>query len=364
MAKITKAQRAACAEAEAQLKSHPNVVSVGIGYKYKGGVRTDEICIVVGVKKKLPKAQVPEGELIAESIGGVATDVIEYGELKALADVMDVGTQALTEKRRPCPPGYSVGHPEVTAGTLGAWVHRGPGDEHYILSNNHVIANSNDAVLDDVIRQPGRADGGTSDDRFAQLTEFVRIRFDDENGGDDGGNGNGGKKGPSAMSWRLWKWPANALASLLGCPYRLVVTRPNVIEQPEPNLVDAAVAQVLLEEWVELEIPNIGEIQGFRDLDLGDRVIKTGRTTETTRGMVETIEAMSQVSYGPGKGIATFRDQFVIRADSGDFSQGGDSGSVVVDEDGFVGGLLFAGGNGVTIVNRISHVVSLLGIRV
>lgn len=363
MAKITKAHRSACADAEAQLKSHPNVVSVGIGYKYKGGVRTDEICIVVGVKKKLPKAQVPEGELIPQSIGGVPTDVIEYGELRALADVLDVATRSLTEKRRPCPPGYSVGHPEVTAGTLGAWVHRGPGEEHYILSNNHVIANSNDAVLGDVIRQPGRADGGTSDDRFAQLTELVRIRFDDETGNGNGG-GNGGKKSSSALGWRLWKWPANAIAAMLGCPYRLVVTRPNVIDQPAPNLVDAAVARVLLEDWVDLEIPNIGEIQGFRDLDLGARVIKTGRTTETTRGMVETIGAMTQVDYGIGKGIATFTDQLVIRADSGDFSQGGDSGSVVVDEDGFVSGLLFAGGSGVTIVNRISHVVSLLGIRV
>ena len=356
MAKVTKAHRTACADAETQLKSDPNVVSIGIGFKYKGGVRTDEICIVIGVKKKLPAAQVPAGELIARSIGGVDTDVIEYGEIKALADVMDVGTQSLTQKRRPCPPGYSVGHPQVTAGTLGAWVHRGPGDEHYILSNNHVIANSNDAVLGDFIRQPGRADGGTDNDRFARLTEYVRIRF-------DSGNGNGGKKSSAAFGWKLWKWPANAIAKMLGCPYRLVVARPNVIDQPEPNLVDAAVARVLLEDWVDLEIPAIGEIQGFRDLDLGDRVIKTGRTTETTTGTVETVSATSQVDYGTGKGIATFGDQFVIRADSGDFSQGGDSDSAVIDEDGFVGGLLFAGGDGVTIVNRISHVVSLLGIR-
>jgi hypothetical protein len=356
MAKITRAHRVACAEAESGLRTHPNVVSVGIGYKYTRGVRTDEICIVVGVRKKLPKDQVPEGELIAESIGGIATDVIEYGELRALSDVMDVGAQALTQRRRPCPPGYSIGHPRVTAGTLGAWVHRGPGDEHYVLSNNHVIASSNDAVPGDFIRQPGRADGGNDDDRFARLTEYVRIRFDSDE--------NGGKKSSAAAAWKIWKWPANTLASLVGCPYRLTVARPNVIEQPDPNLVDAAVARVLLENWVDLDIPGIGEIQGFRDLDLGDRVIKTGRTTETTRGLVETVSATSRVDYGVGKGTATFGDQFVIRADSGDFSQGGDSGSVVLSEDGFAGGLLFAGGSGVTIVNRISHVVSLLGIRV
>ena len=299
MAKVTTAHRTACANAEAQLESHPNVVSIGIGFKYKGGVRTDEVCIVVGVKKKLPEAQVPAGELIARTVSGVNTDVIEYGEIKALADVMDVHTQSLTQKRRPCPPGYSVGHPQVSAGTLGAWVHRGPGDEHYILSNNHIIANSNDAVLGDCIRQPGRADGGTDDDRFARLTEYVRIRF-------DGGNGNGGEKSSAALGLKVWKWPANAVAKMLGYPYRLVVARPNVVEQPEPNLVDAAIARVLQEEWVDLEIPEIGEIQGFRDLDLGDRVIKTGRTTETTTGTVETVGATSQVDYGTGNGIATF----------------------------------------------------------
>jgi hypothetical protein len=251
-----------------------------------------------------------------------------------------------------------VGHAQVTAGTLGAWVHRGPGDERYLLSNNHVIANSNDAVLGDFIRQPGRADGGSDEDRFARLTDYVRIKFDGDNG-----NGNGGKKSSAALGWKLWKWPANAVASLLGCPYRLVVARPSVVEQPEPNLVDAAVARVLLEDWVDLEIPSIGEIQGFRDLELGDRVTKTGRTTETTTGIVDTIGAVSQVDYGAGKGIATFDDQFVIRADAGDFSRGGDSGSAIVDEDGFVGALLFAGGDGITLANRISHVVSLLGIR-
>jgi hypothetical protein len=358
MAQVTKAHRTACRDAKTRLKSHPNVVSIGIGFKYRGGVRTDEICIVVGVRKKLPKAQVPEGELIAPEIGGVETDVIEYGDIRARTDVIDVGAQSLTQKRRPCPPGYSVGHAQVTAGTLGAWVHRGPGDERYLLSNNHVIANSNDAVLGDFIRQPGRADGGSDEDRFARLTDYVRIKFDGDNG-----NGNGGKKSSAALGWKLWKWPANAVASLLGCPYRLVVARPSVVEQPEPNLVDAAVARVLLEDWVDLEIPSIGEIQGFRDLELGDRVTKTGRTTETTTGIVDTIGAVSQVDYGAGKGIATFDDQFVIRADAGDFSRGGDSGSAIVDEDGFVGALLFAGGDGITLANRISHVVSLLGIR-
>lgn len=71
---------------------------------------------------------------------------------------------------------------------------------------------------------------------------------------------------------------------------------------------------------------------------------------------------MIRVQYSADK-IATFDDQLEMRADSGEFSQPGDSGSAILGEDGYLGGLLFAGGSGVTITNRISHVMSLLGGR-
>jgi len=336
--------RAALAQAKQSLKGHPDVVSVGIGFKYRGGVRTDEVCLVVGVRRKLAAAEVAPERMIPARIAEQGTDVVQYGEIKALE---------LTQKRRPCPPGYSIGHALVTAGTLGAWVRRGQGSERYVLSNNHVLAASNEASLGDFIRQPGRADGGTDDDRFARLTEFAQIRF-------DGGNGNG-KKSAASLAWKGWKWPANQLARLLGCPYRLEV-RPLAVEQPYPNLVDAAVAQVNLEDWVDVEVPTIGEPAGIRDFQLGDRVQKTGRTTEHTRGFVEVVGSQVQVDYGTS-GTATFDDQLVVRAESGEFSAGGDSGSAVFGEDAFLGGLLFAGGEGITIVNRIAHVVSLLGVR-
>jgi hypothetical protein len=336
--------REALAQAKQSLKGHPDVVSVGIGFKYRAGVRTDEVCIVVGVRQKLPAAAVARERMIPARVADQPTDVVQYGRIKALE---------LTAKRRPCPPGYSIGHGLVTAGTLGAWVRRGQGSERYVLSNNHVLAASNEATIGDFIRQPGRADGGTEDDRFARLTEFVQIRFD--------GTDPGGKKGSAALAWRGWKWPANQVARLVGCPFRLEV-RPLAVPQPYPNLVDAAIAQVIFEEWVDPVVPSIGEPAGIRDFQLGDRVQKTGRTTEHTTGVVEVVGAQSQVDYGTG--TATYDDQLVIRADSGEFSGPGDSGSAVFGGDDFLGGLLFAGGEGVTIVNRISHVVSLLGVRV
>jgi hypothetical protein len=230
-------------------------------------------------------------------------------------------------------------------------------EDSMILSNNHVMAASGDGIEGDFIRQPGKYDGGVEpDDRFARLTKYAQIKFEGDNGG---------KKKAAKYAWRAWKAPANALAWLLRCPFRLQVQRPHALEQPYPNLVDAALARVLLPEWVKLEIPNIGEIVGIRDLELGDKVQKTGRTTSHTVGTVEVVSAASRVNYGTGKGIARFQDQLVIRGDdNSEFSAGGDSGSAIVSRpDNMLGGLLFAGGEGITLANKISHVISLLGVR-
>lgn len=248
-----------------ELMAQDNVVSVGYGYKYVKGKRTMRAGIIVGVKKKKSMDSLRKSEIVPLDYGGVPTDVIQYGELVALG---------LTNRKRPCPPGYSVGHPNITAGTLGVWVHRNDSDDWHILSNNHVLAASNDAVIGDATLQPGPADRGQPIDRLADLSEYVVINF----------AGAGGKKKKSALAWKLWKGPANLVARLIGCPYRLVVTRPSQVSQPDPNLVDAALARVRKAEWVETPIPFIGKLTGIRDLRLGDEVQKVGRSTIYTQG--------------------------------------------------------------------------------
>src|SRR3546814_8805883 len=50
---------------------------------------------------------------------------------------------------------------------------------YYILSNNHVLANSNNATPGDAVLQPGPFDGGTDPaDRIASLSRFIPITFD------------------------------------------------------------------------------------------------------------------------------------------------------------------------------------------
>lgn len=91
---VAQEHRQALAQAREALRGNPDVVSVGIGYKYRAGQRTDEVCIVVGIRRKLPAAQVAPERLVPASVAGVPTDVIQYGEVKA---------QALTSRQRPCP---------------------------------------------------------------------------------------------------------------------------------------------------------------------------------------------------------------------------------------------------------------------
>ncbi|MBI5567621.1 MAG: hypothetical protein HY870_22170 [Chloroflexi bacterium] len=68
---------------EAQLLRKPNVVAVGVGFRTRGGQPTQEVCIVVSVKTKVPAAQLKRGDLLPASIDGVPIDVVETGAIRA-----------------------------------------------------------------------------------------------------------------------------------------------------------------------------------------------------------------------------------------------------------------------------------------
>lgn len=94
---------------------------------------------------------------------------------------------------------------------------------------------------------------------------------------------------------------------------------------------------------------------------VGMTVKKSGRTTGITTGRIVGVNASSRVQYD--EGVALFRRQIVIQANSGQFSAGGDSGSHIVDQNLNHVGLLFAGGGGQTIANEIGLVLEGLGIE-
>jgi hypothetical protein len=254
-----------------------------------------------------------------------ATGLLEESRLRERArgeiDVRYVGRILkrtwFTERHRPLQIGMSVGHARITAGTLGGFV-KGPRGRKAILSNNHVLADENEGAPGDAILQPGPLDGGLAADRVAELWRFVPLR---------GGNAS--------------------------------------------NAVDAAAA--VIDEGIESEIGALYRaripLAGIAPEDAEvDRVEKWGRTTGHTRGRVTAFE-LDNVVVGYDMGEVRFDGQIEIEsAGRGSFSDGGDSGSLIMTEgDRLAVALLFAGsqtggrGNrGLTYANPIHAVLSSL----
>lgn len=304
------------------------IEAVGIGYKVVDGKQTRELSIICSVRKKLPMANIAKKDLIPGEIKKVKTDVIEVGTIKALHD----------KRHRPAPGGVSIGHVDITAGTLGCVVR--DGDTRYILSNNHVLANSNDANIGDAVIQPGSYDGGSyPNDHIADLSAFVPINFIEV---------------PSECPI------ANVAASLINGVLKIMGRRTQIkiIKQAEKNLVDAAIATPLQNENVNNEIMDIGTIKGVESAILGMKIQKSGRTTGLTQGEILQVNVSVNVQYGENR-VAQFDDQLI----AGAMCAGGDSGSAVLDDNNNIIGLLFAGSETSTVINRIENVFGLLHIH-
>jgi hypothetical protein len=313
-----------------QLLGRANVVATGIGYKVTAGERTPTLSIVCSVTQKVELARLSIEDRVPGTLDGVPTDVLPTGPIRAL--------QSHTDRQRPAPGGVSVGHRDITAGTLGCLVKKN--GQIFILSNNHVLANSNDANPGDPILQPGPHDGGRfPDDHIANLSEFVPISFI--------GSPSDCSLARSAAAF------LSAVARVFGSDVRLLA----VSTQAGENLVDAAIARPLRDEDVSTEILEIGPVQGMASAELGTPIQKSGRTTAFTTGEIEQVDVTVNVQYGAGQ-IARFSDQLM----AGAMSQGGDSGSAVLDRSNRLVGLLFAGSDSTTIINRIEHVFSALGV--
>jgi S1-C subfamily serine protease len=317
-----------------EIFNRPNVVGMGVGPKVTSGQATGQNCAKVLVSQKLPSELIASGDMVPPTVGGTATDVEEVGELLAghdgidslegqdpatLQDVatiegQDAGALALKWRVRPVEGGYSVGHYRITAGTYATAVYDrsaypGVPARYYVLSNNHVLANSNNARVGDPILQPGPYDGGTyPQDVIARLSRWVPIHF---------------------------------------------------LPSTTRNYVDAAIAEGPF-QFLDREIYWVGYVKGFRNNwpAINETLQKTGRTTNWTTGQVTAINATVNVGYGGGK-VARFHGQIVTRRMGGP----GDSGSLVLDLNENAIGLLFAGSSTHTIINHIVFVQNLLGIR-
>jgi hypothetical protein len=301
------------------IRQYDGAVGVGVSRKTVKGVVRNTLAITVYVQKKLDASVVAPSQRVDRDVFLLADvevpsdiDVKEYGKIKALSQ-WGVGGLVDAVSRvgryRPVKTGASEGHYRITAGT-GSVLVRDSENRILRLSNNHVYADENEGDLGDPVYQPGPHDGGQPSDRVGTLAKFQPISF-------------------------------------------------GVL----PNKVDAALRTLDAEEFQEVIGLNAGPTL-VDEAVIGMRVVKSGRTTEVTRGEVADVNATLVVGYSGGK-QAIFEDQIIVES-SGAFSRGGDSGSAVFsDMTGLPWvGLLFAGNETgkVTICNHVRLVEAALGV--
>jgi hypothetical protein len=217
--------------------------------------------------------------------------------------------------QRPPFPGVSAGHYKITTGTLGCFV-TDERERVYILSNNHVLANTNKGFFADPVLQPGPLDGGMKrTDTIAQLEYLVPL------------------------------------------------------DHNKPNMMDAALAKISTGLAINTAIGNKKNVTGITPIQHRLKVEKFGRTTGHTTGSITTRNLDLQVDYD-GK-LIDFEDQFEIKGvlKNGKrtmFCDGGDSGSLILERGTFKAvGLLFAGAeDGTTFATPIEDVLNEFSVKI
>jgi len=265
------------ANAEYYLKD-PNISSIGVGHKITGGKRSKTVSIQFTVRKKVAGLQIesidskPIPKTVVINGRPVPTDVIERDfetcyRLVALEEKSD-----RKQRRDPVVPGISVSHPCGTAGTIGLIVFDAQDSTPYILSNWHVLQTPKGALGDPIV-QPGPAD----DNRIGENRAGTLVRS------------------------HLGVACDAAIAKIEG-------------RGLEAAILDLGVAPT-----------KVGHVQ------LGDRVVKSGRTTDVTYGIVTRVDVVSKISYREAGEHPI--GGFEIGVDpkrppsNGEISMGGDSGS-------------------------------------
>lgn len=257
-----------------------NISSVGIGYKEKDGKKTKEISIQFTVEKKastdvlesLDTKEIPK----SFNIGGVEvpTDVLQRSYQLGFKLVSEAEASPRKTRIDPIRPGVSVANKKVSAGTIGCIVFDKTDGTPYVLSNWHVLNGPSGQIGDDIV-QPGPHDDNRTTQN--QLGKLVRSH----------------------------------LGAAGDCAIASIENRKFI-----PEILDLSV-----------------KVEAIGEPELNDKVIKSGRTTAVTHGIVSRIHTMTRIDYGGAVGEQTIGG-FEIEVDpanppdNGEVSMGGDSGSV------------------------------------
>jgi len=234
---------------------------------------------------------------------------------------------------------------DCCGGTLGALVEDGQ-DNQYILSNNHVLAESDQGRVGDTIDEPGLIDDGCVPLSHAGST----LR---------------------AVGTLKYVVPLDTTETNVDAALASVV--PGAVDPTGSILQLAAPVQPVSSTDTLGAAPPMGgdgEVLNAANLN-GLKLAKSGRTTGLTCSTVTAVDLSVKVDYFKDCAetqpyyTKTFTNQIGIAGDM--FSDSGDSGSLVVDASNAEPvGLFYAGGtdgqgNGLSVANPIGEVLRELG---
>ncbi|MCY9784362.1 DNA/RNA non-specific endonuclease [Nocardiopsis sp. EMB25] len=262
----------------------PNVSSIGIARKTTDSRPEGEIALQFTVDKKAQPEQLEAlgTKKLPESITvdgvEVPTEVLQRSYEPQFRVVAEAESPTRHKRLDPALPGVSVGHVNVSAGTIGCVVFDRHDGTPYVLSNWHVLHGASGEPGEDVV-QPGQADDPHIDRNRLGRLERSHLGFSGD------------------------------------CAVATVEDR-----RFDADILDLGVAP---EELGEPEI--------------GDTVVKSGRTTGVTHGVVRSPFKLVQIDYrgvGP-RNVLCFEIGVDpnIPPENGEISLPGDSGSVWMFKD-------------------------------
>ena len=285
--------------------------SMGIGRKITDGEATDDLALRIYVTKKRVRSELAAGE----EVPGTITFRPRHSERRRRlsTDIIETPMARFepvdpTANIRPVPGGVSCGTPGHT-GTIGGWVWDTTDDSIVMLSNHHVYFHTPGV---DVIQRGSYDGGSTPADKIGDVKRGI---------------------------------PRSTTAN---------------------NIVDCAIGDPDSSAIYDLRVLEIGPAVSAVDVGVEDMLVeKFGRTTEHTYG---------EITDADWEGLIDWTYYFVdclrvdARAPSADWSDGGDSGSLVFSrtpaiEDSDIKpvvGLHFAGGGTHGIECKIQNVFNQL----
>ncbi len=287
------------------MRRYPDIVSVDLGIKSREGKLVEELAWRIFVQNKRPSSELKPDELIPKEYAGLPTDVhqFEMGHLEELPDV---------ETYRPLWGGIQIKNAFSNGGTLGCFVTLNTNNKVHLLSNHHVLGNTNGMI----VGQPTDPNGECCCCTGNYIAKVVT----------------GYEPG---MVGILTTDVDASIAILMG--------------QTAGDPITTRYANNII---------GIGPVFGSTAAAIGDVVRKRGRTTGLTRGTVTSITS------APIIGGQNYSQQLDITHIVEDWSQPGDSGSAVVNNLNQVVGLHFAGGGLDGWANRIGNVEAGLNVTV